>query len=72
MNSEYGNQLFRQFKLFLEKSPILVAGPKGLNYPEFERFESEHPILYAAAGFAPGVRMSLCRALRAVLSQCQI
>jgi len=53
-NSEIGNNIFRSFKLFLQKSPVLVPGREPFNFPPFQNFESEHPVVYAAAGFVPG------------------
>jgi hypothetical protein len=54
INSEVGNNIFRSFKLFLQKSPVLVPGREPFNFPPFQNFESEHPVVYAAAGFVPG------------------
>ena len=54
INSASGNQLFRQFKKLWDKSPMLVGGRDPPQFPPFEQFEAEHPLLYAAAGFAPG------------------
>ena len=55
LGSDFGYDMLQKFKYFLNSGVVHVGCREPLMHPTFEQLAVEHPILFHAAGFTPGV-----------------